>query len=240
VIAKSLPWFGPQLDDASLAEQAAQLTRQQHELEQAAIRSERDRIARELHDVIAHSLSAMVVRTAAAQDLVHTDPAKAEELLGNVARAGREALSETGRPLHVVRDTDDELRLRPAPGLARLPELVDQFRASGPAVDLEVDPDLRVLSSGADVSAYRVVQEALTSALKYAPDARVRLQIQTSADGVRIVASNATSETRTSASGLGLVGMEERLDLLGGRLEHGRTTDGRYELTAVVPVGAGA
>jgi signal transduction histidine kinase len=222
-----------------LAEQAAQLTRQQHELEQAAIRSERDRIARELHDVIAHSLSAMVVQTAAAQDLIRTDPEKAETLLQNVAEVGREALSETGQLLHVVRDADDELSLRPAPGLDKLSELIQQFRASGLVVDLEVDPDLPTLSGGADVSAYRVVQEALTNALKYAPDARVELQIQGAAKGLRIVARNATSATKASGSGLGLVGMEERLDLLGGRLKHGSTPDGRYELTAVVPVGSG-
>jgi signal transduction histidine kinase len=223
-----------------LAEQAEQLTRQQHELEQAAIRSERDRIARELHDVIAHTLSAMVVQTAAAQDLIHADPAKAEKLLGNVAKVGREALSETTQLLHVVRDMDDEMRLRPAPGLDQLPDLVDQFRASGLVVDLEVDNDLPALSSGADMSAYRVVQEALTNALKYAPDAKVRLRLHRCADGLRIVASNAASETRTSGSGLGLVGMGERLDLLGGRLEHGPTADGRYEISAIVPVGARA
>jgi signal transduction histidine kinase len=222
-----------------LAEQAAQLSWQQHELEQAAIRSERDRIARELHDVIAHSLSAMVVQTAAAQDLIRTDPERAEMLLQNVAEVGREALSETGQLLHVVRDADDELSLRPAPGLGRLSELIQQFRASGLVVDLQVDPDLPTLSRGADVSAYRVVQEALTNALKYAPDARVHLQIQGAPNGLRIVARNATSSTKASGNGLGLVGMEERLDLLGGKLEHGPTPDGRYELTAVVPVGSG-
>ncbi len=104
-----------------LAEQGELLARQSEQLRDQAVRDERDRIARELHDVIAHSVSAMVVQTAAAQDLVRSHPDRAAEMLESVAEAGREALSETGRLLHLIRDDADELGLRPAPGLADVP-----------------------------------------------------------------------------------------------------------------------
>ncbi len=107
-----------------------------------AVRAERDRIARELHDVIAHSVSAMVVQTAAAQDLVRTDPDRAERVLRDVADTGRRALVETGRLLHVIRDDADELGLNPAPGVADLDRLVQEFRAEGLDVDLSVDDGL--------------------------------------------------------------------------------------------------
>ena len=114
-----------------LAEQSELLARQSEQLRDQAVRDERDRIARELHDVVAHSVSAMVVQTAAAQDLVHTDPAKAAQLLASVAETGRRALAETGRLLHLVRDDADELGLSPAPGLADVPALVESFRTAG-------------------------------------------------------------------------------------------------------------
>jgi len=104
-----------------LALQSEQLARQQALIRDEAVRAERDRIARELHDVIAHSLSAMVVQTAAAQDLVRRSPDRADALLQSVADTGRTALEETGRLLHLIRDDVDELGLRPAPGLADVP-----------------------------------------------------------------------------------------------------------------------
>ena len=113
-----------------LALQSEQLAQQQELIRGQAVREERDRIARELHDVIAHSVSAMVVQTAAAQDLVRTDPDKAERVLDAVADTGRRALDETGRLLHVLRDSDDELGLAPTPGLGDLDTLVEGFRAS--------------------------------------------------------------------------------------------------------------
>ena len=103
-----------------------------------------------MHDVIAHSISAMVVQTAAAQDLVRTDPERAEAVLADVADTGRQAIAETGRLLHVLRDDEDELGLEPAPGLADLPGLVAAFRASGLDVDVEVPepmPPLRRAST---------------------------------------------------------------------------------------------
>ena len=221
----------------TLAQQKEQLEEQQELVKREAVRAERDRIARDLHDVIAHSVSAMVVQTAAAQDLVRTDPDRAEGILAEVAATGRRALGETGRLLHVIRDDNDELGLSPAPGLANLTELVDEFRASGLDVDLVVREPLPSLPAGLDVSAYRIVQEALTNALKYG-DRTAALRLTSTASVLSILASNPRGARADGDSGLGLLGMAERVSLLGGSLSHRVTGDGRFELTATLPVGA--
>jgi signal transduction histidine kinase len=211
-------------------EQAQEIVREQ------AVRDERDRIARDLHDVIAHSVSAMVVQTAAAQDVVRSDPDRAEQILADVADTGRRALAETGRLLHVIRDTADELGLEPAPGLAQVPDLVDRFRDDGLRVDLQIDEPLPVLEAGLDVSAYRIVQEALTNALRYAADGTVRLAVRTTPGAVSIRAQNAANGARSQGSGLGLLGMRERVTVLGGTLTHGVREHGGFELEATLPV----
>jgi len=217
-----------------------ELLRQQQELvKREAVRDERDRIARELHDVIAHSISAMVVQTAAAQDLVRSDPDRAEEALANVASTGRRALSETGRLLHVIRDADDELGLSPAPGLADLPELVESFRRQGLHVDLAVEGDLGGMPAGVDVSAYRIVQEALTNAARYAADRAVGLQVACSSGQLRIGTSNLSGGSTGLGSGLGLVGLAERVHLLGGTLRHGPSAYGRFDLEVSIPLPEG-
>ncbi|HET6166286.1 MAG TPA: histidine kinase [Marmoricola sp.] len=218
-------------DQKEALEQAQEIVREQ------AIRDERDRIARDLHDVIAHSVSAMVVQTAAAQDVVRSDPATAEAILADVADTGRRALAETGRLLHVIRDTADELGLEPAPGLAQVPDLVDRFRADGLQVDLRIDEPLPVLDAGVDVSAYRIVQEALTNALRYASDRNVSLAVASASGTLSIRSANRVNGTRSMGSGLGLLGMAERVAVLGGTLTHGVREPGRFELEAMLPVG---
>ncbi|WP_345201602.1 sensor histidine kinase [Fodinibacter luteus] len=217
-----------------LADQKALLEDREELVTREAVRAERDRIARELHDVIAHSVSAMVVQTAAAQDLVRTDPARAEGVLRDVADTGRRALAETGRLLHVIRDDGDELGLTPTPGLADLDALVAQFRDAGLDLELELDAELPSLPAGIDVSAYRIAEEALTNALRHGTGT-VSLQVRSSGSGVAIRVTNPTADTRTSrGAGLGLRGMAERVSMLGGTLAHG-TTDGRFELAATLP-----
>ena len=221
---------------ARLAEQADLLARLQSTVREDAIAAERARIARELHDVLAHSISAMVVQASAGEDVVRTDPERAATAMRSVADTGRRALAETGRLLSLVRDTEGELGIEPDPGMDRLDELVEQFRRSGLDVALEVQGDLSRLPAGVDLSAYRIVQEALTNALKYAPDRAVRLQLRR--EGHRLVVS---SENRgrpgpSAGSGLGLVGMGERVSVFGGTLEHEFTRDGRFRLCAVLPL----
>jgi signal transduction histidine kinase len=217
-----------------LTEQSRQLARQQEQLRAQAVRDERDRIARELHDVIAHSLSAMVVQTAAAQDLVRTQPDRAAELLSSVSDTGRQALAETGRLLHLIRDEDDELGLQPAPGLADLPALVEGFREGGLELDASLDLPDRPVPGGVDVSAYRVVQEALTNALKYAAGP-VRLSVAAQNGALHISGSNRVGGRRTGGSGLGLQGMAERVRVLGGTLRHGSEHDW-FEVDVVIPL----
>lgn len=217
-----------------LAEQGRLLEQQAGQIRHQAVRDERDRIAREMHDVIAHSISAMVVQTAAAQDLVRSDPARAAAMLEQVAESGRAALAETGRLLHLIRDETDELGLRPAPGLADLPALVATYRDSGLDVDASIDLPDRPLHGGVDVSAYRLVQEALTNALKHGAGP-VRLTVAAPADELRIRCSNRVNGHPAPGSGLGLQGMAERVQVLGGSLRHG-AVDERFEVDVVIPL----
>jgi signal transduction histidine kinase len=222
----------------AFAEQAAELERQQEVIRREAARGERDRIARELHDVIAHSVSAMVVQTAAAQDVVRSDPDRAAGLLESIADIGRHALTETGRLLHLIRDEADELGLRPAPGLADVDSLLETFRAGGLEVDASIQLPEEPLAGGVDMSAYRLVQEALTNALKYGADNAAALSINGSSTVLHIRATNRAQSGVPSGSGLGLLGMAERVALLGGRIEH-ETRNGQFVLDVVLPLSPG-
>ena len=222
--------------NAQLAEQAELLLRLQAKVRADAVHAERTRIARELHDVIAHSVSAMVLQASAGEDLVRTDPSRAAVTMREVAATGRRALAETGRLLHLIRDTDDELGLEPDLGLDRLDELVEQFRRSGLDVQLQVDGSLVALPAGVDLSGYRIVQEALTNALKYAADRCARVRVRRSATELHIDAENLGRPGPAAGSGLGLVGMAERVQVFGGELTHGFTGDGRFVLSARLPL----
>jgi signal transduction histidine kinase len=217
-----------------LTQETERLAAAQDRVRQETAAAERSRIARELHDVLAHSVSAMVLQVTAAEGLVRADPGRAEGLLHDVAAVGRQALSETGRLLHLIRDTDDELGLAPEAGLDRLPGLLEGFRGRGLAVELETSGLLAGLPPGVDLSAYRIVQEALTNALRHGGGEAV-VRISRDADRVEIHVSNPAGPGGTSGSGLGLVGMSERVAVFGGSLEHGRSGD-RYVLDVTLPV----
>ena len=234
VLALAVPPFVFGRITRKLAEQSAQISRQAEQIRQQAVRAERDRIARELHDEIAHSVSAMVVQIAAAQDLVRTSPDRALALLESVAETGRRTLAETGRLLHLVRDESDELGLHPAPGLADLPALLDQMRTAGLAIEASVSPPAVPLPGGVDVSAYRIVQEALTNALRYG-DGAACLVLDAHHDELRIECSNRIGQPSSSGSGLGLTGVAERVSLLGGSVRHGPTGD-RYDVSVRIPL----
>ena len=223
-----------------LREQAEELLRLQDEVRREAAAAERGRIARELHDVIAHSVSAMVVQAAAAEEVIRSDPDRAARAVREVAVTGRRALAETGRLLHLLRDDDDELGLAPDIGLERLDELADSLRRSGFDVDLDVDGPIADLPPGLDVSAYRVVQEAVTNAFKHGVGA-ARVRVRRDATALRLEVSNALPAAPRAAtgSGLGLVGMAERVSVFGGTLWHGADGD-RWVLRAELPLEAGA
>jgi signal transduction histidine kinase len=220
-----------------LADQTARLAAQQAVIRREAVRAERARVARELHDVLAHSVSAMVVQASAAEDLVRSDPDRAGRALRQVADTGRRTLAETGAMLHLLRDEEDELGLAPTAGLAALPELVEDFRRHGLDVELQTDGALAPLPLAVDLSAYRIVQEALTNALRHAGDQHARLRVRRTAAELAIEAVNACRRDASGVrgSGLGLVGMAERVGVLGGRISHG-AVQGVFRLDVSLPL----
>ena len=179
----------------------------------------------------------MVVQTAAAQDLLRSQPERAAELLQTVTDTGRSALAETGRLLHLVRDDAGELGLSPAPSVTDLPALVQSFRDGGLDIDAELELPASRLPSGVDVSAYRVVPEALTNAMKHA-DGPVLLRLTTTSDLVRITCTNPVgpSSANGGGSGLGLRGMAERVGLLGGSMDSSSTPGGDFALEVALPL----
>ena len=212
------------------------LEREQALVRREAVRDERERIAREMHDVIAHSLSAMVVQAAAARELLPGEPERAQAVLDRIAGTGRTAIAETGRLLHVLRDTDDELGLAPTPGLRDLDQLVAELEQTGLTVDLVVDGLPEEMPATVDTSAYRIVREALTNALRYSSDHAVRVELSATERGITIRTVNRSDGRSGSGSGLGLAGLRERVELLGGALRHGPAPDGIYELVVTMPL----
>jgi signal transduction histidine kinase len=207
----------------------------------AAAAAERERIARELHDVLAHSLSVMVVQATLAEDLLRRDPDGATAALRQVQRSGREALGETAHLLRLIRDDRDELGMRPQRRLADLPELADEYERAGLAVDLRVEAAADPVPLGLELSAYRIVQEALTNALKHAPGSPVTVSLGRSGGDVEIQVRNGPGRGSPIAdvpSGHGLVGIRERVAVFGGTLHAAPTGDGGFELSATLPAAA--
>ena len=220
-------------------ERAAQLEREQAAEARRAVAEERTRIARELHDVVAHRVSLMTVQAGAAKTVAADDPEAASQAMHAVENAGRQALDELRHLLGVLRPETDVEDLGPQPGLADVPRLVDQSRAAGLDVSLTMDGAQIDLPARVDLSAYRIVQEALTNALKHAgPGARAEVRLQTDNRGVDIeVLDNGRGVTILTGSGHGIVGMRERALLLGGRLDAGPRPGGGFHVVAHLPIG---
>jgi len=220
-----------------LEERAERLEREREENIRRAAAEEQERIARELHDVIAHSVSVMVVQAAAANDVFERQPERAREALRSIEESGRSALTELRRLLGIVR-THERGRLEPQPGLAALEELIEQVRATGLEVGLELEGELGELPSGVDLSAYRIVQEALTNTLKHARASRARVQIARRGQELAIdVSDNGSGPAEAAGNGHGLIGMRERVALLGGELEAGAQAGGGFAVRVRLPIG---
>ena len=204
-----------------------------------AVAEERARIARELHDVVAHHMSVIVVQAAAARAVADGDPSAAGEALSQIEESGRAGLTEMRRLLDILKlDERDEDRA-PQPGLARLGELLDTVRASGLLVERVVQGTPRRLSPGVDLCAYRIVQEALTNTLKHAGDAHARVLLRFEPDVVEVeVVDDGRSALTpsTSGGGRGLIGMRERVQIFGGTLESGPRPDGGFLVRARLPI----
>jgi signal transduction histidine kinase len=223
------------------AERAAQLLREQAAEARRIVTEERTRIARELHDVVAHRVSVMTVQAGAAKAVAAQDPEGALQAMGAVEEAGRQALDELRHLLGVLRPEADLDGLAPQPGLADLPRLVEQIREAGLDVSLATDGVPAELPARVNLFAYRIVQEALTNVLKHAgPGARTEVRLATSRCGKRIlieVADDGRGASTLPGSGHGIVGMRERALLLGGSLDAGPRPGGGFRVFAQLPIG---
>ena len=206
----------------------------QHLAEQAAA-AERVRIARELHDIVAHHLSVIVLQAAGARASGKAAGASLEK----IENSGRQALAETRRLLDVLRDTDQETGLTPQPGMAELGALASTIRAAGLPVNLDVGGAPAALAAAVDLSVYRIVQEALTNVLKHAGPARADVRIGCAGNAVTIeVTDDGTREPsrQPPAGGHGLAGMRERAAIFGGELQAGPRPGGGFTVRARLPL----
>jgi signal transduction histidine kinase len=220
-----------------LGDRAAQLEREREERVRQLVTEERARIARELHDVVAHSVSVMVVQAQAGPRLL-AEPEQAAGAFTSIEASGREALVELRRLLGILR-TDKDLSIGPQPGLSSLQGLVEQVRDADVPVTLRVEGDAIPLPPGLDLSAYRIVQEALTNTIKHAGPARADVTIRYGASAIEVeIVDDGRGESQSvNGSGHGLIGMRERAALYGGELEAGPRPGGGYAVRARLPVG---
>ena len=245
IILSALPWYiGRRVRNrgdylALLQERATRLEAEQHARARRAVADERARIARELHDVVAHQVSMMTVQAGAARTIARDDLDSAIKAMGEVEGAGREALGELRHLLGVLRpDPEDAEDLGPQPGLADITTLTEQLRHTGAHVNLTVADLPDALPASVDLSAYRIVQESSTNIIKHAgPNPSVDITVDLDDDGLDIDITNTTEATSRSlpGSGYGIAGMSERAALLGGTLAAGPLPPDRYRVRAHLP-----
>jgi signal transduction histidine kinase len=220
-----------------LEEKAERLEREREAEARRAVAEEQARIARELHDVLAHNVSVMVVQAAAARDVFDSRPDRAREALSRIETTGRSALGELRRLLGTVRG--DQPAFAPQPGLDRLDDLVAQVRAAGLQVAVNVEGVARPLPAGIDLSAYRIVQEALTNTLKHAHASRAEIALRYRDSELDVeVRDDGAGVGNGGGSGQGLVGMRERVGLYGGTISAGPAPGGGFEVAARFPLAA--
>ncbi|MBY8880199.1 sensor histidine kinase [Actinacidiphila acidipaludis] len=234
---------------AELEERAARLHREREAQSKAAVAAERARIARELHDVVAHNVSVMVVQADGAAYVLDAAPDQAKQALETISTTGRQALAEMRRLLGLLRAGDDAGgEYVPQPGVDQLADLIDQVRGAGLPVRFEVAGEARPLSSGVELTAYRIVQEALTNVRKHGGDgasANVMLDFGDAALDLLIEDDGLGAGQETLAQGgrdglgQGLIGMRERIGMIGGTLDAGPRPGGGFRISAVLPLKTG-
>ena len=222
---------------AALRERADRAEREREESAEAAVASERARIARELHDIVAHSVSVMVVQAEAADEMLNRhDPERARAPVWKIQETGRAALTDMRRMLGLLREADSRPALTPQPGIANLELLLAKVRESGLPVELEVQGRPEPLPPGVDLSAYRIVQEALTNSLKYAGQANARVVVRYAPGALELeVTDDGAGEAVDSNGGHGLIGMRERVVLFGGELDAGPALGRGFRVRARLP-----
>jgi signal transduction histidine kinase len=202
---------------------------------------ERARIARELHDVIAHGVAVMVVQAEGARNQLDRDPERAREAIETISATGREAMTELRQLMEVLgHDEADAAGMAPTPSVKEIDALVERVRAAGQPVALRVEGDAAHVSASAGLAAFRVVQEGLTNAIKHAPGAAIEVRIvfgkEVEVEVLDTGNTPASQAPRTAGAGRGLAGLSERIRLLGGRLSAGATDSGGYALKATIPL----
>jgi signal transduction histidine kinase len=219
-----------------LEERAKRAEAEREENARRAMEEERNRIARELHDVVAHNVSVIAVQAGAARTTAANDPARALQALGLVEQTARTTLNELRALLGVLR-RDDKVPLAPQPTLRDLNALFTQARDAGIRVEPHIDGAQRQLPGVVELCAYRVVQEALTNVIKHAPGATASVHIDYEKDWLAIdVADDGRGPRATDARGHGLLGMRERVELLGGRMRAGRGSNGGFSVDVRIPL----
>ncbi|MEV4537464.1 histidine kinase [Asanoa sp. NPDC049518] len=225
---------------AAVEQRAADLAREERQRAALAVAAERARITRELHDVVAHGMSVMVVQAQGAAAALDRHPDRTATALRHVIEIGRSSLAEMR--LLLAAGQTDAARLTPLPGIGAIPDLVEQLRSAGMAIDLHIEGAPAVVPPVVDLSAYRIVQEALTNTLKHAGEgasARVRLEFDPESLLVEVSDDGRGPAEGADDCGNGLRGIAERAAMLGGALETGVAPDGGYRLAATLPLAVG-
>ncbi len=217
-------------------QRAESLHRQREALAAEAVAAERARIAREMHDVVSHSLAAIVMQSGGAANVLDSDPDRARQSLATIEATARRGLEEMRRMLGLLGETDAELA--PQPGLDRIEDLVATARSAGLEVDCRTSGDGPPLPAAVDVSAYRIVQESLTNVMKHAHAGRVEIEVRREPDQLHVaVLDDGRPGPGEAGAGRGLAGMRERAEVLGGSLEAGPRADGPgFRVAARLPL----
>jgi signal transduction histidine kinase len=203
----------------------------------AAVAEERARIARELHDVVAHAVSVIVLQARGGRRILDEDPDEARGAFDTIEETGTRALVEMRRLLGLLRADDEALALAPQPSLGELDRLAAQVREAGLPVEVAIEGEPVELPPGVDVSAYRIVQEALTNALRHAGPARARVLVRYGADELELeITDDGPGIANGAGAGHGLVGIRERVAVYGGELTAGSRVEGGYALRARLPL----
>ena len=227
---------GQRIQSTLLVQRAERLEREREQRARLAVAEERVRIARELHDIVAHAISVVVVQAQAGQRVLEGEQVSAREALGSIETTGRQALVEMRRLLGVLRKEDRDLALAPRPSLAHLGVLAERVREAGLPVELHVEGEAKPLPPGVDLSAYRIVQEALTNALKHAGPASAQVVVRYRPQEVELeITDDGRGSVDGRVDGHGLVGMRERAALVGGIVESGTNGGRGYTVRARLP-----
>lgn len=221
----------------------AQVEREQAEALRRAVETERARIARDLHDVVTHNVSVMVIQAGAARKIMASDPEQASTALLAVEAGGRAAMAELRHVMGLLtmNDPDDPADLEPQPGLGQLESLIGRVRDTGLPVELAVTGTARPLPPGVELAAYRVVQEALTNTVKHTSGASASVTIEYGDDQLRVEVLDTggdPGELVADGNGRGLIGLRERLAVYGGTLHTVRRPRGGYRVEAIIPLAA--